>query len=457
MNTVRNYLRENPGRWLWAAAAFALAALLPEYLLPVMCLIAYCRTLRPGRKLRELRFSSFSRTEQTAFVLTVWIVIGSVYTGSHITALVTLFLWCFFMFGSFMMQRTVDRADRLEALFFCGSLGAGVTGGIGILQMVLFHYGAKIAKPLKTMFNPFWHLLDTQMAKLAVALWPKKSLSLLPRTQFIAIRSRASATFTNPIYFAVFLCMMLPLCAWGVFYSRSRRKRLFSLLCLALDLGGIACSYSRGPYLAVGVVFVILLFYGRKYAFRIACAGGVMLCGAAVAMRGVFKRLLTLLNTEDISVSTHADIWRACFRMLRGHWLFGYGTGVGNVRNMLHNTYHICQPHAHNIILEMTLENGVIGSGLFIAMLVLLAVQLIRLARRGDVQRGVAVTLLASMAAFCACGMSDYLFYGMKIICYFWMVIGLALSAVRIYASENGAGDDPLPSTHETVPAGETL
>ena len=450
MKSIRAFIRNDPGRWLWAAAAFALAALLPEYLMPVFCLVAFACTLR-GRV-------PLARTEKLALVLYGWMLLGVTYSGARVTAVSILFVWGFFLLGCRMMQHTIDRASRLEALFFCGSLGAGAAGGIGILQMVLFHYGAYIAKPLKTMFNPFWHLLDMQVADFAVRLWPKAHLSLLQRTQFIAIRDRASGTFTNPIFFAVFLCMMLPLCAYGVFYLRSRKKRIVSLVCLALDLGGIACSYSRGPYLAVAVVFVVLLFYGRRYAWRLLCAGAVVLAGAAVAMRGVFKRLLTLLHAEDISVSTHAEIWRACFKMLRGHWLFGYGTGVGNVRTMLHETYHIQQPHAHNILLEFLLENGVIGAGLFVAIVVVFAVQMVRLARRGERERGVAVTILASMAGFCACGMSDYLFYGLKPICYFWMVMGLGECALRIFTQTIPVEPETIPdAAHETVSVGETL
>ena len=252
MKAVRAFLREDPGRWLWAAAAFSLAALLPEYLMPVLCIAAFACTLR-GRV-------PLARTEKLALVLYGWMLVGVTYSGARITSLSILSLWGFFLLGCRMMLHTVDRVSRLEALFFCGSLSAGTAGGIGIAQMVLFHYGAYIAKPLKTMFNPFWHLLDMRVADFAVRLWPKAHLSLLQRTQFIAIRDRASSTFTNPIFFAVFLCMMLPLCAYGVFHFRSRRMRIVSLVCLALDLGGIACSYSRGPYLAVGVVFVVCCF-----------------------------------------------------------------------------------------------------------------------------------------------------------------------------------------------------
>ena len=450
MRTVRTFLRDNPGRWLWAAAAFALAALLPEYVMPVFVLIAFCRTIR--RKTVPL-----PHTQKLALVLWGWMLVGVTYSHARISALSTLFLWGFFMLGSRMMLCAVDRRETLDAVIFCGELSGGIAGGIGIGQMLLFHYGARIAKPLKTAFNPFWHLLDRQVANFGVRIWPKNLMYLLQRTQFIAIRDRASGTFTNPIFFAVFLCMMLPLCAYGVFYFKSRARRIVSLACLGLSIGGIACSYSRGPYLAVGVIFFILLFYGRRFARKLLAAGAVVLGGLSVAARGVFRRLLTLFHAEDISVHTHSQIWRACFQMLRGRWLFGYGTGVGNVRQMLHETYRIRQPHAHNLILEFLLENGVFGAALFLAMLAVFALQMLRIAKRGGKARGLAVTMLASVGAFCACGMSDYLFYGLKPICYFFMMLGLSECAVRLYGDTEPVFSDPAGRVNaEPVLAGDT-
>ena len=429
MRTVRAFLRENPGRWLWAAAVFALAALLPEYVLPALCFAAFLATLRGVRV-------PFAPTEKAALAFYMWLLIGAAYSHAAVSALANLFLWAFFFLGWRMMRCTVDTAPKLDAMLFCGALSGGAAGGIGILQMVLFHYGAHIAKPLKTCLNPFWHLLDSGVARLAVRLWPQKLLPMLQRTEFIAIRDRASGTFTNPVFFAAFLCMMAPLCAYGVFYFHSRARRIMSLLCLGLTLGGIACSYSRGPYLALVVVFAVLLFYGRKAAWKLLCAMAVGLAGLSVAASGVFRRLLTLFHPEDISVNTHAQIWRACFDLLRGHWLFGLGTGVDNVRRALHGTYHIDQPHAHNILLELLLENGVVGAALFLFVLGLLAVRLLRMAKQGGRARGAAVTLLAAVAGFCACGMTDDLFYGLKPLCYFLLLLGLSECAVHIYAPQ---------------------
>ena len=159
MRTVRAFFADNPGRWLWTAAVFALAALLPEYVSPVLCLAAFIATLRIGR-------APLSPTEKAALVFFAWLLVGVLYSHARVSALATLFLWCFFFVGCRMMRRGVDTALKLDALLFCGACSGGVAGGIGVMQMMLFHYGAFVWKPLKTCLNPFWHLLDSGVAKL---------------------------------------------------------------------------------------------------------------------------------------------------------------------------------------------------------------------------------------------------------------------------------------------------
>ncbi len=426
MDEVRRFLRDQGRGWLPSAAVFCLCPLLPEYCVPVVCLAAYARTLYRCR-------TPLVRTEKAEIVYMLWMLLGVLWSGARVTALSILFLWGFFFLAGRTVIAGIRTKEQLDALLYGGAISGGCAGAVGIVQMILFHYGAQIWKPLRTLFNPFWHPLDTAAARLFLHILPEQFMPLLQRRDFIAIHDRASGTFTNPVFYAVFLCMMLPLCAYGLFYFHARRRRIVSLICLALAAGGIAVSYSRGPYLAVAVLFFVLLFYGARPARRLLAMGGGFLVLLLLTGAGVYRRLLTLLRTDDISVNTRSHIWRVCREMLRGHWLFGYGTGIGNVRRMLHDTYGIPQPHAHNLFLQILLENGAVGLALFAVILVLFAVRAVQLYRRGGKARGVGVTLLASAAGFCACGMTDYLFYGLKPICIFLMLLAAAECAAALH------------------------
>ena len=67
--------------------------------------------------------------------------------------------------------------------------------------------------------------------------------------------------------------------------------------------------------------------------------------------------------------------------------------------------------------------------GSFIAF----GIMMLKLCRKGKKERAVAITLIASLLSFCACGMTDCLFYGLKLNIYMMMFFGLASAAVNIY------------------------
>lgn len=439
MARLKSFFEQNKGSWLWAVAAFALCALLQEYVFPVLLLIAYIKTV----SFKKLSLNTISIPGVFLLLFAAWQIIGLFYSGSAVSGLSGIAVWLVGFICVIMMSRAIDSPLRLDTVMFAGSIGGGIAGGIGVMQMVLFHYGELIWAPLKTIFNPFWHQLDNLVAKLAINyLLPEFARKYIQRTEFISIEERASSTFTNPVMFAAFLTMMLPLAVYCMFYLSGKGKKLVSFGCAVLIVGGIAASYSRGPYLALAAAFIVLLFYGGKRTLALLGIGVGGLAAVAVVADGVFKRLLTLFGGNDISVNTRSSIWRACFDMLEDHWLFGYGTGVNNVREQLHNTYNINQPHAHNIFIQTTLENGIIGTALLLGAFIVFGIMMLKLCRKGKKERAVAITLIASLLSFCACGMTDCLFYGLKLNIYMMMFFGIASAAVNIYLKNNNKGRD---------------
>lgn len=257
---------------------------------------------------------------------------------------------------------------------------------------------------------------------------------MLPRQTPFHIYSRASSTFTNPIFFACFLVMVLPLAVYCVFYLKDKKKKWLSLACIVLIVGGIACSYSRAPYLATATTVFVLLFMGWKQALSIVATSPVFLF---VFPSGVYKRLLSLLNSKDGSIIIRSRVWDASMETLREKWVWGLGPGVGNVRDILVNQYNVNQPHAHNLFLQLFLEGGILGGSLFTLIILWILVDMIILCFRSKEGRPFAVAILASMTGFLTCGVTDYVLYGPKILQFFMVLLGLALAGKKIYAKKD--------------------
>jgi len=411
------------------AATFLSAPLSPEFIAPALTLVTFCLFLKAlHTDNKKLIFEK----EQIIFIAFIcWQIVGIFYSKSFVDSIVTTLTGILLFFGYIFVSNLINSRERLDKILFAATLSGGIAGAMGIGQILLFHFGGYIAKPLKTMFNPFWRNMNVYLVKmLYTVILPKKVAGMLPHVVQIDIVTRANSTFTNPVFFACFLVMVLPFAAYCFFYLKDKRKKWISLVCAVMIAGGVASSYSRGPYLAAAVTVFVLLFMGRKQAIKMLAVSPLLLL---LIPTGVFKRLLSLLGSGDISINTRSAIWADCIEILKKKWLFGMGPGVANVRKLLVGTYGINQPHAHNIILQLMLEGGIIGTSIFVAAIVFIIVEMVKLGIRSKEGRSLGVAVIASITGFLTCGMTDYVIYGAKVLQYFMMILGLALAARRIF------------------------
>lgn len=409
-----------------APVTFLLAGLMPEYIGPFFTIISFILVLI--NRIKSKKKPAFGDIGISIIVYIAWMLVSTIWTSSIITSLASIGLWSMMFAGYYFFTETVETEDDVNRIIFCGALGAGIMGCIGVGQMVLYH----INEDLSRYFNPFWRFIDFGVEKLVVFL-PEFITSKMGSTTFHSFLTRACGTYSNPLFFATAEIMLFPFAAHVFLCFEDKKQRLLGLFCLVASLGGIACSYSRGPYVYAVLVFAILLFHGGKKLKTLLAVGGVSACGILVVFNGTVKRLLTLFSSKDISVNTRKDLWAAVIDMIKNKPIKGYGTGFDNVRQMLHNTYGVKQPHAHNIFLEAWVEHGILGPILLAAIFVVFVITIIKLIKLGAKQKEYGVTLFASVSGFLLCGMTDCLFYGFKPLQYFMMILALSQAVSAIY------------------------
>lgn len=409
-----------------APATFLFAGLMPEYVAPFFTGIGFILVLR--NRIKNKIKPKFGDLGISILIYMVWMLVSCLWTSSVISSLASIGLWSLMFAGYYFFTETIETQEDVDRLIFCAALCAGITGVIGVGQMVLYHTSVEVSR----YFNPFWRFIDYGVEKLVVFL-PEFITSKMGSTTFHSFATRACGTYSNPLFFATIQVMLFPFAAHTLLCSEDKKRKLIGLICFAASLGGVACSYSRGPYLYACIIFAVLLFYGGKKTLKLLGIGGVTAGGILIIFNGTVKRILSLLNDKDISVNTRKGLYSAIFEMIEDKPIFGYGTGFDNVRQMLHNTYNIKQPHAHNIFLEAWVEHGIIGPILLVGILVVFLINIIRLAKCGTKQRELSVTLFASVAGFVLCGITDCLFYGLKPLQYFMMVLGISQAVFAIY------------------------
>lgn len=415
--------------WRMALITLLCAAFLPEYIAPVFTLSTFLVFKR-----------YFSQTKQKARIGTVgkvflvymcYMMISFLWSDTKIFSILVPLLWMGMFLGDIFLSNLIDRRERLRQAMFFLTIGAAAVSVVALLQMLCIKL--KIPFPI-----PFWKDVDHFIFKF---------LPFSIVTDFVS--TRASATFDNPLILAAYLIIILPVSIYSLFELKEKWQRITAGVCVLLIFGGIAATYSRGAYLAVIVMLVVLMFLGKKQAVGIAALfAGILL----ILPQSVYQRLFAILQL-DVSTVTRLAIWGGCLKVFTENPLFGVGTGTENVTNLLQNRFGINQPHAHSLYFELLVEGGLISILFFVAVLSLLVYDLFYLLRSGRKWRRMGVAYLASLAGFLVFSVFEFSLQTPKELQYFMLFLGLVEASKRLCQKSMAEQNIPPKPLKETPPA----
>jgi putative inorganic carbon (HCO3(-)) transporter len=222
------------------------------------------------------------------------------------------------------------------------------------------------------------------------------------------------------------------------------RRKLLLLASLIAQLVCLYFTYSRGAWIALaagglvsfGLCLTIFwhIFMNNK-ALKALLFGGTALGvvgGGAMVLRSpaIMSRIQSLISGgEHSSNQFRINVWNSSFAMIQDFWLTGIGVG-NKVFQKIYVYYMATGFHAlstYNIFLEVWVEMGIIGIGLFLLML------LVHLARClwGVVQDIDYTARLFLAAAFTGLtgllvhGMVDTIFFRPPLQILFWFLLAL--------------------------------
>lgn len=258
---------------------------------------------------------------------------------------------------------------------------------------------------------------------------------------FSQIEGRVVSTFENPNVLAEYLIMMLPLMLVAVILSKKPRARFALLLATAATGGCLVYTWSRGAWLGflIGMLIFLLLYSKKTLTALLLCLLGVPFL-PFVLPDSIVQRFTSIGNMGDSSTSYRVNIWRGVIDMLGDFWQSGIGIGYRPFRE-IYPFYSLeaieAAPHSHNLYLQITVELGIVGLLVFIALLFFYTQSSLSLHKKDSRREA-----LISTAIFCgilsvlAQGMTDYIWYNYRVFLMFWLLIGLGVAVRRILTNE---------------------
>ncbi|MBP2653405.1 MAG: hypothetical protein H6Q73_974 [Firmicutes bacterium] len=243
--------------------------------------------------------------------------------------------------------------------------------------------------------------------------------------QFPKLKMRMFSTLENPNLLAGFLVIMMSL-ATGMGLSASSRKMKVMLFTLVIVFGMcLALTYSRGAWLSVLAVVVLLgILYDRRIFWILAFIPVMLLVGHDV----FFDRLMSIANPTDTSSALRIALWESTVAMIKDHPFLGIGWGAYWLVYPAYDFY-VQDPgttifHAHNMFLHIPAEIGIPGSLFYFGLMIGHAWAAFRLTRH-DIDRqtaGLMFGILASIVSIVVSGFTDYVLFNIQLSMLYWLL-----------------------------------
>jgi len=249
--------------------------------------------------------------------------------------------------------------------------------------------------------------------------------------------ARSTGFFNSPQTFGNYILLVLPVVLGLSFYSNTRREKRWLQLSSLIILTAIIFSYTRGVWLGVigGLIFMAIL---RSKKFLLSVLTAIIIGSMFLAFLPSSKFTQRVVGTfkSGRPVGDRIFFWKGSLRIIRDYPITGLGwEGFGIVYpkyKPAKGRQLVC--HAHNNFIDMAVDSGLLGLGIFIWLLVTIykvGFHIFKELEEGYF-KGIAWGFLGSLTAFLIAGLSQYNFGDSEVVMLFYFLLGMVMVIPRI-------------------------
>ena len=418
-------IKKNPSWYCLLFTVFAFS-LLPEYISPFILFISYIIFKRQWT--REGRLAKVGNIGKLEMGFMGLMLISAIWSPTKLDTLGSAGLWWAVILIQVMIFNLARTRERIKKVIIAIVASAAVNGAVGAVQFVTFVLSANKYLPSSfVLTTPFYRALDTAVYsavpfKISTFMWT----------------NRASGFYSNPNLLASFMHVAFPLGVYLLLNAKTKKEKALSFTALTFISFGMASTQTRaGCYVLIAAWAVMFILFIRRHALKMLAlfipAGGSSVFALLVRYGkiNIYPNVQFLpVSPEEAMLSTarHFEIWKDLTDYLTHHigaCIFGMGFGCEQTGNILLNNYALKKPHAHNFVIEMWAELGIIGL-IFLAVIIIRAVgKLLEIKTKEAEVLTLVITVLASYVSLLIFGLSDYIFNSPKQIILIMMLWGL--------------------------------
>ena len=342
----------------------------------------------------------------------------------------SLLIYFLIMAANLMQSPAFSDSLRVAVIFFsCAVVGLLVQNIITSKKDLEFLLGAIFIGVFVTSFYGIYqYIAGIEIRADLVDLYTNPGLR------------RAYSTMGNPNNYAKYLILFLPFCVSYAFNRKTELGKFFAVCMLAPVFLALILTASRAAYLvAVGSAgLYVLLMNKRLVPFFIL----VFIACIPFIPTALVDRVLTI--GMDSSSKYRLLIWDASFQALRDYWVLGVSMGpeaFSQVYRIYANETAINARHAHNLFMQIWIENGIFAFAAFMAFFVNIIKRLLCDKWNPKVlHNNYHIAAICSLVGFAMFGIVEYTWFYPRVMLSFWIVVGIALSLRHLRHMEAKSG-----------------
>ena len=384
----------------------AILPLVPEYI-AFVCIIPAALFAYKDLKQnpRPLRFGAIGKLLS---LFCAYQTLSTLISSHPLHTLFVSLMWWFFLIGYVVLVNMINSKRKMRIFLFMITVAAGVVGAIAFIQY-------QINQMTNSNTDSVWRWLDK-------IIYPLIDFGIVELPYGV----RAYSTFSNPNIMAKYLVMVAPFAASYNFMEHRKPFKIIGRLCLVFIFAGVIYSFSRGGYLAMillGIALVIIHFRKKFLSILLYTATTLLLLPTAVLDR------LSAIN----QVGERQLIWQHSIARILESPFFGYGAGTQPTYEFLHQL-NIRAAHAHNVVLQVLLEGGIIALILLGALgFKVIKDGVVLMLNKNEESFWIGFAICGFAVMFVTHGMVDYPFSTPKLVVHFITTLALVRQGYHLF------------------------
>ncbi len=212
----------------------------------------------------------------------------------------------------------------------------------------------------------------------------------------------------------------------SVLFDRNRRHLLWALPAAALGVTTLLLGLTRGAWIGLAAGLLLAVAVGRPRTLVMLPLVVSLL--ALLTPQPVLHRAASTVNPADAATGARLGMFRSGMEMARDHPVLGLGPGLVQPAFADYRAPDGPEriPHLHNNVVQIAAERGLAGLATYLAVLVAVAIHVVRALRsRQSEARAAVIGCAMAVAGVTAAGLFEYNWGDAEV----WIVTLTSLSA----------------------------